>query len=108
MIGGKIGAPTKEINPEIATRIVKLRKDNNLTQSELAEKIGVNRDTVRNWEHTRSEPSKNAAKKLSQFLHCDWRYILCIEKDETVIPKTLQDYSTDELLAEIKRRIEAS
>lgn len=108
MSSGKVGAPIKHINPEIAVRIVKLRKDCNITQFELADLIGVSRDSVRNWEHSRNEPSKECAKKMGNVFKCSYKYILCIEDEEIIIPKTLQDYSMDELLAEIKRRTEAS
>ena len=100
----KVGRPIKEINPLIGERIVSLRKDSGLNQNQLADLIGVSRDSIRNWEHSRNEPTKEYAKKLSKVLRCSWNYILCVEDDETVVPKTLADYTTQELLAEIERR----
>ena len=108
MNNGKAGAPTKEINTMIGERIFNLRKDSGLKQDQLAALVGVSRDSVRNWEHSRNEPSKDYAKKLGNVFNCSYKYILCIEDEETIIPKTLADYTIDELLAEIKRRFEAS
>lgn len=87
MSKGKVGAPTKEINPEIALRIEKLRKDSNITQAELAAKVGVSRDSVRNWEHSRSEPNKEAAKKLSQVLKLTGDTYFVLRKKELLFLK---------------------
>ena len=100
----KAGRPTKEINPLVGERILSLRKDNGLNQQQLAELIGVSKDSIRNWEHSRNEPTKDYAKKLGKVFKCSYNYILCIEDEETVVPKTLADYTTQELLAEIERR----
>jgi len=37
-------------------KLIKLRKDNNLTQDELAEKLYISRQTVSNWENGRTYP----------------------------------------------------
>lgn len=41
-------------------KIKKLRKENNLTQSELAEKLFVTRQAVSLWEKGKVEPSKDS------------------------------------------------
>lgn len=38
------------MNIEIANRLVQLRKAHNLSQEQLAEKVGVNRQAVSKWE----------------------------------------------------------
>ena len=38
------------MNVEIANRLQQLRKKNNLSQEELAEKIGISRQAVSKWE----------------------------------------------------------
>lgn len=100
----KAGRPTKENNLLIGERILSLRKDSGLNQKQLADLIGVSRDSIRNWEHSRNEPTKDYAKKLGNIFNCSYKYILCIEDEETIVPKTLADYTTKELLAEIERR----
>ena len=37
-------------------KIIKIRKDNNLTQEEMAEKLNVSRQAISNWENKRNLP----------------------------------------------------
>ncbi len=50
------------MNVEIANRLQQLRKNNNLSQEELAEKIGVSRQAVSKWE--RAEASADTANLI--------------------------------------------
>ena len=49
----------------IGNRIYELRKSEKLTQEKLAEKIGVTRQTISNWELNESSPDLKQAKELS-------------------------------------------
>lgn len=44
---------------EIGNKILELRKKNNLSQEELAEKIGVARQTISKWELGNAYPEMN-------------------------------------------------
>lgn len=44
------------MNIEIADRLVKLRKDNNLSQEALANKLGISRQAVSKWERAEASP----------------------------------------------------
>ena len=44
------------MNIEIANRLVKLRKENGLSQEELAAKIGISRQAVSKWERAEASP----------------------------------------------------
>jgi Predicted transcriptional regulators len=44
------------MNIEIANRLAQLRKDQNLSQEELAAKIGVSRQAISNWERGEASP----------------------------------------------------
>lgn len=46
------------------------RKRNNLTQTELADKIGVHENTLRRWENGDFEPRSNDLQKLAEALGC--------------------------------------
>ncbi len=46
----------------IGEKIIELRKKDNLTQEKLAEKIGVSRQTLSNWENNITCPDLNQAK----------------------------------------------
>ena len=50
----------------IGNRIYELRKENKLSQEKLAEKIGVTRQTISNWELNESSPDLKQAKVLSE------------------------------------------
>lgn len=49
----------------VGNRIYELRKNEKLSQEKLAEKIGVTRQTISNWELNESSPDLKQAKELS-------------------------------------------
>ena len=49
-----------------AEEIKKIRKRLKLTQTQLADKLGVTKTTVLNWEHQISRPSKLAKRQLDR------------------------------------------
>lgn len=51
---------------EMGSRIYELRKKNNLSQENLAEKIGVARQTISKWELGETSPDIKQAKQLAQ------------------------------------------
>lgn len=50
----------------IGDKILELRKRDKLSQEQLAEKLGVTRQTISNWELNETTPDINQAKELSQ------------------------------------------
>lgn len=52
----------------IGEKIISLRKKYNLTQEKLAEKIGISRQTLSNWESNITSPDLSQAKLLSKHL----------------------------------------
>ena len=50
---------------EVGKNISKIRKDNNLTQDDLAEKYYVTRQTISNWENGKSYPDLETLVKIS-------------------------------------------
>ena len=50
---------------ELGKNIAKIRKDNNLTQDDLAEKYFVTRQTISNWENGKSYPDLETLVKIS-------------------------------------------
>ena len=51
---------------EIGNKILELRKRNNITQEELAERVGVSRQTISKWELGETAPDLKQAKELSK------------------------------------------
>ena len=54
---------------KIGLFIAKLRKENNMTQQDLAEKLGVSDRTVGNWENGRNLPDVSLFKPLCNSLN---------------------------------------
>ena len=52
----------------LGEKIRKARMDKGLLQKELAEQIGVTKDTVRNWEIGRTEPIRESVEKIKEFI----------------------------------------
>lgn len=50
----------------------KLREDNGITQEQLAEKVGVIRQTISNIECGLSRPSVETAKAIGEVLKFNW------------------------------------
>ena len=58
------------------TRIRELRKEHNMTQQELAKKIGVDFRTVSFWETERFEPNISQIIKLCRFFDVESDFLL--------------------------------
>lgn len=61
---------------EFKDRLMKLRKELNLTQEELAKKIGYTRTAVSAWEIGRNEPSNADTIKLAEYFGVTTDYLL--------------------------------
>ena len=62
-------------------RLKKLRKQKKLTIVELAEKIGVTKLTILNWEHGTHEIKGSNAKKLADYFNVSIPYLLGYDTD---------------------------
>jgi transcriptional regulator with XRE-family HTH domain len=72
----------------IGGRIRDLRKENGLTQSELAERFGVDRSTIASWEINRREVDLETLKKLAILFDVRIDFLLCAT-DERNFPATI-------------------
>lgn len=61
---------------EFRDRLIKLRKELNLTQEELAQKIGYTRTAISAWEIGRNEPSNTDTIKLAEYFGVSTDYLL--------------------------------
>ncbi|MEG0977962.1 MAG: helix-turn-helix transcriptional regulator [Bacilli bacterium] len=78
------------MNIEIANRLVKLRKEKGLSQEELADKLGISRQSVSKWERAESSP--------------DTDNLICLAKIYGVsLDELLQDDETIEEIAKDKK-----
>ena len=68
----------------LGEKLSKLRKEQNLTQEQLAQILGVSRQAVSRWESDLAYPETEKLLRLGDLYHCSMDYLL---KDE---PNTLQ------------------
>jgi transcriptional regulator with XRE-family HTH domain len=54
---------------ELVNKLLELRKSNGFSQEELAEKLGVSRQTISKWELNESSPDLKQAKQLSKIFN---------------------------------------
>ena len=54
---------------DLGNKILKLRKEKGYSQEELAEKLGVTRQTISNWEPSSTHPNPEQLKGLSKILN---------------------------------------
>lgn len=64
-------------------RLEQLRKSRKMTRVELAEKIGVPKLTILNWEHGTGEIKGSNAKKLADYFGVSIPYLLGYDTDNT-------------------------
>ena len=63
----------------IADRIKYLRDKVGLTQTDLANKLGISRSAVNSWEMAISLPSLTNIIEMSEIFHVSIDYIVCVE-----------------------------
>jgi len=72
---------------ELGKKLVKIRKDNNLTQEDFAEKYNVTRQTISSWENSKSYPDLETLVKISD----DFDITVEIDEDGNYIPFENED-----------------
>ena len=65
-----------ELKNIIAQNLIGLRKENNLTQNELAEKLNYSDNTISRWEHAEITPSIETLEQIAKFYHVSVESIL--------------------------------
>ena len=60
----------------LGDKLTKLRKDNNYTQEQLAEKLGVSRQAVSRWESDIAYPETDKLVQLGELYNCSMDYLL--------------------------------
>ena len=94
-----------------AERIKQLRKKKGISQSELAEVIGIKNNTVSTWERGTRKPDFEALNLLSDYFEVSFEYILgSSDKEETRVKPTQDELDqlalsalADELYDNVKK-----
>ena len=72
-----------------AIRLKNLRQSKELTQVQLAEKLGVKKQSISNWENDNIVPSLEMLVKIANFFHVSTDYMLGREEWEANAPHML-------------------
>lgn len=87
---------------KLPEKIYELRKANNLSQEQLAEKIGVSRQSISKWESGESSPELERLVALSQVFNVTTDYLLkSNEADELTIRTERLEKKQEKLKVEI-------
>ena len=95
---------------KIADRIKQLRKKKGVSQSQLAEAIGVKNNTVSTWERGTRKPDFDALQLLSNYFEVSFEYLLgTSDQEETRFKPSQEDldfYALSAKADEIKESTE--
>lgn len=76
---------------DFGCRLKELRKQNGLTQKQIADRIGVTKSVISFYELKERAPSPEVLIKLSYIFHVSTDYLLGIERNKTVDVSGLDD-----------------
>lgn len=57
-------------------RVKQLRKDNGWSQDEMAQKLGVTRSAIGNWEQGTREPTYETLEAVADLFNCEMQYLI--------------------------------
>lgn len=86
----------------LADKIIELRKKNGWSQEELADKLGVSRQSVSKWESAQAVPDMNRIIKMSEIFGVSTDFLL---KDNLELPVTAAEPNLDSDSIDSVRRV---
>ncbi len=69
----------EDIKKKIGNKIAELRRENNLSQKDFGEKLGVSQDTVSLWEKGKSLPATEYVIEIAQLFQLSTDELLCLK-----------------------------
>lgn len=72
----------------LSDQIKALRLARNISQVQLAQKLGVSKQSVSNWENNNILPSIDLLKKIALFFGCSTDYLLELDNRKILIEST--------------------
>ena len=79
----------------LGEKLSKLRKENNYTQEQLADILGVSRQAISKWESNITYPETDKLIRMSELFDCSLDYLL---KDAEETVRNNQSNSNEEIL----------
>ena len=80
---------------EISDRLKELREKAGLTQEELAEKMGVQRNTVWRWENKKANLRADNIQRLSSALNIDVSDLMIADEEQSAYDKPVLENKTE-------------
>lgn len=74
----------------LAKKMIELRKQQNLSQQDLADRLGVSRQAISRWETGAVQPLADSVKSLAQVFQVSTDYLLNDDLDTPTPPPTAQ------------------
>ena len=78
----------------LAEKMIELRKQNGLSQQDLADRLGVSRQAISRWETGAVQPTADSVRGLAQVLQVSTDYLLNDELDDPTPPRSPQPEPT--------------
>lgn len=72
-------------------KLSKLRKENNITQEQLADTLGVSRQSISKWENNEAYPETDKLIHMSEMFRCSLDYLLKDSVEKTQLSDEVQD-----------------
>ncbi len=69
---------------DFSTKIKKLRLERNMTQSQLAERLGISKAMISAYETDIRFPSHDILIRLARIFHVSVDYLLCLEEERRI------------------------
>lgn len=77
-------------------RVIKLRKETNITQSELAKRLGIPRTTYSNYENGNRQPDYETLQKIANYFGVSSDYLIGMsEKSSSEVREDKHEYFED-------------
>lgn len=74
----------------LGNKLSKLRRENNYTQEQLADTLGVSRQAISKWESDTAYPETDKLIQLSRLFHCTTDYLLLEDQETAESPSPSQ------------------
>ena len=98
-----VDEPKYIISIAFPERLKELRKENHLTQVEMAIKLGTSQPAYQVWEAGRREPNLESLKKLAKVLNTSPNYLLGYNQTESIAKAIPQENAFPERLKELRK-----
>jgi len=84
------------MKPTIGSKLRSVREENNLSQTELAEKLGITQKAISSWENDRTYPRMQQLTEMCKIYNCTLEYLTGTRQHDP------SDITLDDILVKMK------